>query len=386
MDADGRSDVLGSNPDYSPNWLLSRSLGDALGDLVDTGIAAPYGSTFVVDVNGDGLQDLVKVVYAGGPGPEWRVRLHNGVVPDLLDQVTDGFGNFVDFDYRSTGRDDPFYTPNTVTPTYPARNHNRPMILVERYTANDGVGGTYMVRFEYKGGVINLQGRGFQGFSERKVFDSRDNRVLHETLSTIFPHNGRVLQEQLTIAGEQVHVRNATHSSHVYGSGFATRHFPYTSTETLDQYGDSGNVIKRTTTANTVDVWGTTTEQELLIEEISGGLNPGATYTVRTLHPLVTNDSTNWCLGKPTQTQQINSHTLPGGGQVTRTTNLSWDATLCRLMSTVVEPGDPKWQVTTTYAYDNFGNVDTVTITPATGQGQTAASQISAGTRRDASR
>jgi RHS repeat-associated protein len=371
MDTDGRSDILGYHPSHNTTWRVSRSLGNGLTSLTDTGLTVPgEGPAFAADVNGDGLQDLVRIAYTTPTANDWRVRLHAGVVPDLLDRVTDGLGNFVDFDYRSTGRDDPFYTPNTSTPAYPARNHNRPMILAERYTANDGVGGTYVVRFEYKGGVLNLQGRGFQGFAERKIFDSRDNRVLHETLRTDFPHNGRVMQEQLTVAGEQVYVKTATLSAHVYGSGVPIRYFPHVSSETLDQYGDSGSVIKRTTTTNSVDQWGTTTEQSVLITELSGGLNPGATHLLRTVHPLVTNDQTNWCLNKPTQTQHINSHTLPGGAQVTRTTNLSWNFALCRLTGTVEEPGDPKWQVTTAYSYDNFGNVDTVTVTPAAGQGQ----------------
>lgn len=366
--ADGRDDILSNS--NSSTWEVAQSFGNSFSaNYTDTGMSsADTQVALSVDVNGDGLPDLVRSVQTANY--EWRVRLHSGVVPDLLDRVTDGLGNFVDFDYRSTGRDDPFYTPSTGTPAYPARNHNGPMIVVERYTSNDGIGGTYTVRFEYKGGVLNMEGRGFQGFAERKVYDSRHNSVLHETLSTSFPYSGSVLQEDLTAAGEQVYTRTASLSSYAYSSGAASRSFPYTASETVDQYGDSGNVIKRTTTTNTVDTWGTTTEQSVRIEEISGGLNPGATHLMRTVNPLVTNDQANWCLGKPTQTQQINSHSLPGGAEVTRTTNLTWNNALCRLTTTVVQPGDPKWQVTTTYAYDNYGNIDTVTVTPATGQGQ----------------
>ena len=370
LDADGMTDLLIKST-TSANLLYARSFGSTFGPLVDTGISAAStaSSMIVTDVNGDGLHDLARA--DSSASNTWKVRLHQGVAPDLLDRVTDGIGNHVDFDYRSTGTDDPFYTPGSAQ-VYPNRHFRGPMTLVERYTANDGIGGTYTVRFEYEGSVLHMKGRGFQGFSKRKVYDSRHDSVLHETFSTTFPHNGRVVQEELTADGEQVYIKTATFSAHPYGSGFATRYFPYTGSETLDQYGDSGNVIKTTTTTNTVDVWGTTTEQSVLIEEVSGGLNPGATHLMRVVHPTVTNNQTSWCLRKPTQTQQINSHTLPGGAQVTRTTNSSWNTTLCRLTSTVVEPGDPKWQVTTAYAYDSYGNLDTVTVTPATGQGQLA--------------
>ncbi|MGH8174771.1 MAG: RHS repeat-associated core domain-containing protein [Steroidobacter sp.] len=368
IDADGKSDIVTYSPGHNDTWLYSRSNGNGLGALVDSGLSAVgTDSVVVADVNGDGLADLVRTSFTA-----WRVRLHSGVVPDLLDRVTDGLGNFVDFDYRSTGRDDPFYTPNAVAPAYPARSHNRPMILAERFTANDGAGGTYVVRFEYNGGVLNLQGRGFQGFAGRTVYDSRDDRVLRETLKTSFPYNNWVEREDLSAAGHNVYVKNALHVAHDYGSGFAKRYFPYASTESVEQYGDAGNIVKQVTTSNTVDTWGTTTDQTVTVEEVSGGLNAGAVHTLRTSHPLVTNDQPNWCFGKPAQTQQINTHTLPSGAQLTRTTNLSWDTTLCRLTSTVVEPGDPRWQVTTTYGYDNFGHVSTFTVTPATGQGQTA--------------
>jgi RHS repeat-associated protein len=368
LDADGMSDLLVKTPS-SANLMYARSFGSTFGPLVDTGLnaASTAGSMIVTDLTGDGLQDLARVDSANA----LKVRLHQGVVPDLLDRATDGIGNFVDFDYRSTGADDPFYTSASGL-AYPNRHYPGPMTLVERYTANDGIGGNYTVRFEYKGGVLDMQGRSFQGFSERKVYDSRDNRVLREVLSTTFPQSGRLLQDELTAAGHQVYIRTAALSAKTYGSGSTARYFPYTASETLDHYGDSGNVIKRTTTTNTVDVWGTTTEQSMRIEEISGGLNPGATHELRTVHPTVTNNQTNWCFNKPTQTQQINSHTLPGGAQVTRTTNLSWNTTLCRLNSTVEEPGDPKWQVTTAYTYDSYGNLDAVTVTPASGQGQLA--------------
>lgn len=372
MDADGMTDIL-IKQSSSANWLYSRSYGNAFGPLVDIGLnATSTASPVVMDLNGDGLQDIARADSAAGSG--WKFRLHAGAVPDLLDRVTDGYGNYVDFDYRSTATDDPFYIPSPVGYTYPGRNYRGPMILVERFTANDGVGGSYFVRYEYGRGVMNQHGRGFQGFGTRTIYDSREQRYVWESLRTYFPYNSWPWREVSWAAGLFLYEKRFEQDYRLYGSGHQTRYQPFVEAITEEQYGEDAarSIIERVTTVNIVDNWGTITDQTVTLEEVSSGLNTGATHTRRTWYPLVVNDETNWCIGKPAQTLQINSHTLPGGAQITRTENRSWDTSLCRLSSILIEPGHPNWQVTTDYAYDSFGNVSTVTVTPAAGQGQSA--------------
>lgn len=59
---------------------------------------------------------------------------------------------------------------------------------------------------------------------------------------------------------------------------------------------------------------------------------------------------------------QTNSHTLNDGAAIVRTTGTVWDAALCRVAQTTIEPGSATLQLTTTYGYDAFGNVATETV------------------------
>lgn len=89
-DADGRADILGDS--VSSTWEVARSFGNSFPpDYTDTGMSSAGTQVALsADVNGDGLPDLIRTVQSAAY--EWRVRLHSGVVPDLLDRVTDGLG------------------------------------------------------------------------------------------------------------------------------------------------------------------------------------------------------------------------------------------------------------------------------------------------------
>jgi RHS repeat-associated protein len=371
-DSDGRSDIL-MTTSSSTTWLYARGTGAGFGALTDSGlvVGATVGAT-VTDVNGDGLHDLAAVNPSAGNS--WKFRLHNGVQPDLLDRVTDGYGNFVDFEYRSTPMDN-FYAGLEGILSYPSRLYNGPMTLVQAFNASDGIGGTYTVSYTYSTGGIDLQGRGFLGFRQRVSLDTRDQRATQEVYAQHFPYIGIQQLEAVTASGRTTHRILRDLAQHNYGSISEPRHFPYVSHSTDERYdyiAGASQVISRTSTFNSVDVWGTVTDTTATTEELSSGLFPGTTHTRRTWHPVVTNDTANWCLGKPAETRQINSHTQPGGAQITRTTTQAWNTLYCRLTSTVVEPGDPSWQVTTSIGYDGRGNINSVTTTPAAGQGQPA--------------
>lgn len=372
VDADGMSDLL-MKPTAGANWLWSRSFGAAFGPLIDTGISAASTAVPIVsDANGDGLQDLTRADSAAGNG--WKLRLHAGVVPDVLDRATDGFGNFADFDYRSTGIDDPFYLRDSSL-AYPLRSYHGPMLVVWRHTANDGIGGNYFIQYQYSRGVLDPRGRGFQSFSGRNFFDSREQRHVFQTLQIGFPGTGTVFHERSAANGVELYDNTFNYSSHVFfPSGSQQRYVRYLANSIQLRKGETGSVVTRTTTTNTVDIWGSVTDSVATVEEVSTGLNPGATHVSRTWHPQVTNDESNWCLGKPTQTRLIRSHSLAGGAQMTRSIDHSWDTASCRLTGEVAEPGDTNWQVTTAYEYDDFGNVDKVTVTPASGHNQIARS------------
>ncbi len=97
----------------------------------------------------------------------------------------------------------------------------------------------------------------------------------------------------------------------------------------------------------------------------ANGLHGGRTWTERTVHSqlLTSTSGTDWCVGRPQRTQQINSHSsLPDGSERTRTLATTWDATYCRPTQSVLEPDLSQWRLQTDLVYDSFGNLQTRTI------------------------
>jgi RHS repeat-associated protein len=378
-DGDGLDDIV--VPKISPaTWQVSRSTGNGFAALVDTGIPVTTTGnvTLAADVNGDGLGDIcrtdVNIV---------KSRLHNGVVPDLLDRLTDGFGMYVDFSYSSLTSGGATYTKGSGA-VYPTIEYQGPKYVVSSYTSTDGAGGTYSMTYSYQQARMHLQGRGYLGFNKRTTTDSRNGVRVEETYlqdpaeyqAIGAPSLVQVKQSSGTL------IRQITNNwlKLTYSSGTSERRFPYIATQVVErhevQVGGpyNGNIISTATTTNTVDsTSGTVYDSTTATVEATtaNGLQASASYSARVYHPQANllNDTTNWCIGRPGQTQFINSHTQYGGGSVTRTVNRTWDGVQCRVTQEVTEPGSSQWQVTRDLGYDSWGNLNSDAVT---GIGMTA--------------
>ena len=125
---------------------------------------------------------------------------------------------------------------------------------------------------------------------------------------------------------------------------------------TLERYELDGVRVSSTTTSNTFDTFGTRVRQSEVVTQNAKGLTPWAQHTQVTSLDSVVNDTTNWCLGRPSATRISRSHTLPGGAEVTRNFAYSWDYLRCRPTQQVVEPSSTTLKVTTGFTYDAYGN------------------------------
>ncbi len=365
-DGDGFDDILGPQLG-SASWHLWRSTGEALSLPVNTGV--PFSSStmsiVVTDVNGDGMRDLA---YASYPSNAWSYRLHAGVQADLMTTATDGFGNAMSFAYTPISQGS--YT-KLADAVFPEQDYSGSLHVVSQLTASDGIGGIYTNTFAYRGARLNLQGRGLLGFERRTATDSRNSVYVEESFNRSFPYTGTPAKVESHQPGGTTMALSATNwDTHTYGSGYESRWFPYAITASASGYevggAYNGALLASSSTTNTVDastgalIDSTTTTTEA---STGNGVNGGQTHTQRTWHSALFSDFTKWCFGRPATTQQINSHSTYGGGSQTRTLNTSWDATLCRPTQTVLQPGDPQWQVTTDLGYDPFGNVNSQTVT-----------------------
>ncbi|WP_129775911.1 FG-GAP-like repeat-containing protein [Peristeroidobacter soli] len=370
-DGDGLDDIL---IDSGSTLMVSRSNGQSLSAFASTGVSTTAGNLISIgDVNGDGLDDIART----NSGGAWASRLHQGVYPDLLDRATDGFGVFADFNYQSTASTGACHAREGAAPTYPKRRHTGAIYTVCTLDASNGIGGTYTVTYNYYNANRDQLGRGFLGFGRRQWRDNRDNIGNSATYSQDFPYVGMTTYHlRSQPAGTAIEDVTNTPASHSYGSG--ARMLPYISQSVARDYevggAYNGQLLRTATTTNTVSsASGTTTDSTTTVVEgnNANGLYAGQSHTTRTYHSALFDDFGNWCFGRPATTQQINSHTLPGGSPVTRTANITWNGLACRPSQVAIEPGNTQWQVATDYGYDGFGNINSVLVQPASGQGQT---------------
>lgn len=369
-DGDGLDDI-GMHSFTTGTLHVSRSTGSAFVTAVDTGTLGA-AATRPADINGDGGVDLVSNL-ATTDAYYW---LHNPAFPDFVDRITDGFEMYVDFDYVRLSNSGSVYTKGTGA-VFPTIDYEGSMYVVSRMTSTTGTGSTYEMTYQYEGGRQHLQGHGFLGFARRVQTDGRNNvRTEESYLQDVArwevlgsPSTVQVRQSDGTLMAETL----LTWGVLPAGSGATERRFPYVASQVARRYevGGSRNgalISMATTTAEDIDeVSGFIYDSRTVVQEAdsANGLQPDETYEQRTYHTpgMLSHDTSGWCIGRPGQTQQTNSHGQYGGTAITRTTNRTWDLAKCRMTQEIAEPGHPTRQVVTDIGYDAFGNVNSRGVT-----------------------
>ncbi|MFC4312412.1 FG-GAP-like repeat-containing protein [Steroidobacter flavus] len=374
-DGDNRTDIVST--EFNGSIAVRLSQGTSLSAPLPSGL--PNGTSIsALDYDGDGLHDLMSINSAGAV----TIGLHNGAgtPPDLVSSIVDGYGMAFSPTYKTiTQSNYGAIYPNAPAIAFPDVKYTHPFYVVDQFSASDGTGGTYTNQFFYWSARKHVRGRGFKGFAARRTLDSRTGMYRYEEYRQDFPYIGRVSADRLlqpnntTVAESTV---NTLQSAPLATTAFNQRYFVYlyqASTNTYEVGGAyNGAQTINTLETNTYDSWGSLLDRVVTTTEIGTGLNTGVVHTSRTYAPSVVNDTANWCLSRPNQVQQINSHSSTGGGAITQTTGYTWDTVNCRLQQEVTEPGSTQWQVTGVYGYDSVGNVNSLTVTPAAGQGQAA--------------
>lgn len=359
-DGDGRMDLITR---VGSLYYYSRFNGVSFDAPVSTGI--PFDSTLynprLADKNGDGLADWL---YVDGSGVlKWR--LHAGVRADLATNFTDGFGVSQAIQYGSIAQGG--YT-RLADAVFPYQDLQTAMYVVTGLTASNGIGGTYTQSFLYSGLQLNLQGRGVMGFYSQRVLDSRNGLFGYSYFRRDFPYAGQVLQRDVLQPDNVTLMSRAQLSWNMFtmGAGAESRHFPYVSSNTVDRYEAggprNGAWLARVVQSTTVDAYGSPTQlATTTTNKDSLSLGHNEVHTVQQTNTIGTNDTSNWCLGRPTSIA-ITS-TLPGGSALTRTASASYDYVACRTTQRVIEPNSGTLKVTTDYGFDLLGNVNSEAVT-----------------------
>ena len=366
-DGDGYDDVLMDHMATS-TWHFLRSTGELLSAPASTGMSsASTNSQVVTDMNGDGLRELA---YRGS-GNTWRYKARP-VTLDNQDQLitaTDGFGVAVTFTYAPITVST-VYTKGSGA-TYPKTDVQEALWVVNSLAATDGsaTGSTYTLTFTYESGRLDLPGRGFLGFGKRTVVDNRMgyNIKTIETYEQDFPYIGALKSvEQQQSSGTRMSLTTNTWANVPLDTAVGTeRRFPYVSVHEVDEHELNGTKFRniKTTVAS---IGGIDPTSGLILDSstVTTEAPGGASKTEQVVHTSPLNDTgTNWCIGRPTDTAVTNNHTLANGVAITRSFDATWDAMKCRPTQRRIEPDNTTWRVTIDLGYDNFGNVNSETVT-----------------------
>ena len=371
-DGDGRTDALAN---VGGTWEVYRSEGTAFAAGVSTGIPVTGTGNYVVtDADGDGLDDLV-FSNSGASGALYY-GLHSDAFqpPDLAISFVDGFGNSASPTYV------PIFQGSFVwgDQVFPYQNYIGPMYIAVNAVFSDpssASGATYYQHFYYAGASMNLQGRGFAGFGAQQVYDSRNGVWETWNRNRAFPYTG--MQNYDVSAQDNLNAKPINWQTNTLtyltldGTANNQRYLPYASSATLNNYevGGSKNadlITSTVTTYSTPDSYGNfgTVATTVTDEDSQSPASPyyGNTWTSTTVST-ITADPGTWCLNLPTEIQVTNSSSAPGGAAITRTVTYTPDYTNCRETQQVNEPSSSTYKVTTAYGYDNFGNLNSQTVT-----------------------
>jgi RHS repeat-associated protein len=374
---DKRTDLLVANGSTIDVYLSTATGAPSL-----TATSIPYSSTcqyVTMDTTGDGLDDLGCWSQSGSNPVTYYP--HNGV-SDLAAFFADGYGNSISPTYL------PLTNPNVYTigsnATFPYMNYIGPLYVVNQATFSDPSnmpGGTYQHSYAYFWAWMNLQGRGFGGFSGgMTVTDSRTGVNSYPSYNAGFPYTGMLVQNWIsapnTASAFTSKLTNTLNVITLDNTPNNQRVFPYVATSTSLKYElggtENGDQILSAVTNYSYDNYGNATSIVRTVTDT----DPSPPYSGDTWTTSVTNttdisvnpttDLAEWCLPLLDKTQVVYSSQINGNNAVTRTQAYTLDTpTNCRVMGVTTEPNSSLYKVTESLGFDGFGNINSDTVTGA---------------------
>ncbi|MDE2108449.1 MAG: VCBS repeat-containing protein, partial [Gammaproteobacteria bacterium] len=369
---DGREEVLTQDSGYSSGWALIRMNYDpptaSFVAAVSAEPSAPLPSNYVQgslqvgSIEAGGRDDLVFAELSGSTYSLYY-ELHNQPSPstavaDTVTRITDGLGNSYTPSY-ATLTDTSAYTEGSGA-VYPVQDVKAPIAVVTSYSENDGIGGNYTISFSYANGKQEVTGRGFLGFGNRSVTDSRNGVTAKDNYAQTYPWIGALTSESVTQSNGDV--LSSTTNTYAPSAGCAggVLCFPYLSQSVVTQNDTSGNPLRTITTANnSVDSYGDVLTRTVTVVDKTSGPTNGQTFTTETQTGYANDASSGaYCIDLPISVSV--TKTTPAGS-LTRSSVSPQDTSACRSQSvTLNQGGSPTLE--TQYAYDSYGNPATVTV------------------------
>jgi RHS repeat-associated protein len=196
LNDDGRTDLLqeldsGGTIRFLP--FLSTGGTFRAGAAISTPQATGDGLQFL-DITGDGKQDVV-VPRKEGSNLQLGVLFNMPDQPDLVTNIANGIGGTTAITLQPLTVGD-IYTLGSAA-AYPVRDVATSMPVVASYTNADGRGASYRYTYKYERARVGMNGIGWLGFGAIRMIDAFDGRLSLVRYDQTWPSNGIVLSTEM---------------------------------------------------------------------------------------------------------------------------------------------------------------------------------------------
>ena len=253
------------------------------------------------------------------------------------------------------------------------------MYVVSDYQQSDGVGGMREYHYGYENAVYNSQGRGFQGFQVIKEFDLAANTVTTTTFRQDFPFSGKPLEQSVkTIpffgskpltdvsytwqSAEPVGAAclRVTGSPVYWVQPVSTTATTYDLNTKAQVSQTITNYIPPVNQGPGYDANGNSLYTDSTVTDATGTYETTTTLSYQA--PDCTDWWTNWVSTKAVTSTVTYSDSISAGVSGSITRNANYTPTSLRKLHEEQDDQGTTFEKDTTYGYDGYGNVKSVTV------------------------
>ena len=231
-----------------------------------------------------------------------------------------------------------------ITRNYPQQASSLPGKVVRRLITSNGVGDNQRMTYQYSDAVIDVNGRGSQGFRSVVTTDEQTGRITSTTYSQEWQTAGMPLLSSTVLDGcEILQSASTVTNREILQANGAKSYFPVVE-QNRSTKSDLNCAALGTTTVSRQygDGWGNLTQEDVI------SVGGGETFISTTISAF-RNDVSRWLIGLPTRTivKKI-TPTLPS--QEVRTTSAEYDEVTGLRIKDVIEPDDNRYRLATEYS------------------------------------
>ncbi|MCF6325333.1 MAG: FG-GAP-like repeat-containing protein [Gammaproteobacteria bacterium] len=357
---DGLTDILRWGDNVALNGLY-LSKGDGSFSLASNFnmINTPLGfsnntiGSLLGDYNGDGLTDILR----WGDNVALNA-LYLSTKGNFISSIIDSLGNETAIEYKPIS-DNSIYTKGSGA-QYPAMDYQGAMYVVSSVTSDNGEGEQNRVAYHYSAAKIDLEGRGFLGFSAITATDQASGVSTTTTFRLGFPHTGSLISSEQYLSGVLLNrTENQQAQIDIDTTTMPPVVFPYTSQSIETSYDYDNNLaLARLTTDSLYDSYGNLINVVVANEELFNDV-PVETITTTTnnQYGIDADDAEGKRLGR-LSFASVKKDRASDGATSARESGFGYDATNGQLTYEILEPNStvPGVKMETFHEYDEYGN------------------------------